>query len=100
MKFSQNLDWFWHCVEAVVIALVVTAFLWVPFRESAITCAVFGLGFGAGHFHGREKRDCEVKFNIPSPHLVSYWFGKWNRDQLTDFLAPLTVCLLLLWVIL
>lgn len=93
MTFSQKLDWFWHIVEAVCMAAIVGGIFYALFDTSFEMSAIFGLGFGAGHFHGREKRDCEVKFKIPSPHLKSYWFGLWNKDQLTDFF-PVLFCML------
>lgn len=98
MKFSQKLDWFWHIVEALCMATVVGT-VWGAITSDAYLGAMVGLAFGIGHFHGREKRDCEVKFKIPSPHLKSYWFGKWNYDQLTDFFAPAVVCTVIMLII-
>jgi hypothetical protein len=96
MKFSQNIDWLWHIVEMLVMAAVFGC-LYYLIGGNITFAAITGLAFGIGHFHGREKRDCEVKFNIPSPHLRSYWFGIWNNDQLTDFFVPALVGLAIIW---
>ena len=95
MTFNQKLDWFWHIIEMLVMAGIVGG-MWYAYAGTLHQSALIGLSFGIGHFHGREKRDCEVKFKIPSPHLVSYWFGRWNHDQLTDFFAPAAVGVLLM----
>lgn len=99
MIFNQKYDWFWHIVEALCMALVFGAPWYFLLNDFAVAAAI-GLAFGTGHFHGREKRDCEVKFKIPSPHLVSYDFRRWNYDQLTDFFPVAAVCITLMLVLL
>ena len=82
--FGQKQDWLWHIVVMLVMSAIV-ATLFYPVIQVTTLCAIFGIGWGIGHYHGRERRDCEVKLKMPPPHMKSFWFGYWNYDQLTDF---------------
>lgn len=99
MKFDQRFDWFWHILLMLVMTAVVGG-LWLAYSHDLTQALLFGVGFGVGHYHGREKRDCENKFKIPSPHLVSFDFRRWSSDQLSDFFAPAVagVLILIAWV--
>jgi hypothetical protein len=97
MEWLIKRDWLGHIIEMFAISLVVTA-LSYPILGLQWSF-VAGLFWGMGHFHGREKRDCEVKLRMPPPHLKAYWFGYWNRDQLSDFAAPLISGIVALYII-
>ncbi|KQZ41862.1 MULTISPECIES: hypothetical protein [unclassified Ensifer] len=92
----ENFDWLGHIVEALCIAAVVAVpgMLFYSRRDAVI----IALAFGAGHFHGREKRDYEISVHMPPPHLEAYNFWLWNWDQATDFwpVALVVFALLLL----
>lgn len=93
----ENLDWLGHVVEALCIAAVLAALGLTFFKRR--DAVIMGLAFGAGHFHGREKRDFEISVHMPPPHLDGYKFWLWNWDQTTDFwpVAIVVFVLLLLY---
>lgn len=99
---QERFDWLGHIVEYICIALVVAAITAgltallplvfgpaVPFTWGFY--ALLGSAFAAGHFHGREKRDCEVRLRMVPPHLKAYDFRLWSWDELTDFFPVLAV---------
>ena len=79
-------DWLGHIIEAAFIAAFLCLALW--WLSAPLEAAIVGAFM---HFHGREKRDCELWRDMKPPHLKAYWFGYWNRDQLTDFF-PVLIC--------
>lgn len=98
--FQKYFDWLGHIIEAVCIAGAVAGILWALTLAVMIVApmagiaaaglswpfyALLGGAFATGHFHGREKRDCEVRVKMRPPHLKAYWFGMWSWDELTDF---------------
>ncbi|QWY83589.1 hypothetical protein [Rhizobium phage RHph_X2_26] len=98
LAFVQRyLDWAGHIVEAVAIAAVVALVLagFVALLALCGLCAavpfswhfyaLLGAAFATGHFHGREKRDCEVRLKMHPPHLKAYLFWLWSLDEHTDF---------------
>jgi hypothetical protein len=93
----ENFDWLGHIVEALCIAAVVAVpgMLFYSCRDAII----IGLAFGAGHFHGREKRDYEMSVHMPPPHLEAYKFWLWNWDQTTDFWSVAIVVFALLLLV-
>lgn len=92
IKFLEVNDWLGHIVEAICIAAFVgmVSMLLLPSWQLAASC---GLYFAAGHFHGREKRDYEVKTSMPPPHLKGYYMWRWSKDNLTDFIPAAAVVL-------
>ena len=100
LAFLTKRDWLGHIVEAAVMASVVSgityASLWLMFGTSFyLTPWLVGGAFAVGHFHGREKRDCEVRLHMKPPHLDGYKFWLWNKDELTDFFPVLGLYALL-----
>ena len=96
INFLIKHDWLGHIVEAALMTAVVSVvFSWLGWSLAL----VFGLGWAVGHFHGREKRDCEVSLGMKPPHLKAYDFRKWSRDQLTDFFPVLALTIIALLAI-
>lgn len=98
LAFLTKNDWLGHVVEAAVMTGIVAALSAVPFILTGHAFNPWGLlliggAFATGHFHGREKRDCEVRLRMTPPHLDGYKFWLWNKDELTDFFPVLAVYL-------
>lgn len=98
ITFLQRHDWLGHVVEAIFMAVVV-AVLAALVVQAFVVAVVGGLFFAAGHFHGREKRDYEVKNAIPPPHLSGYLIWRWSWDQLTDFVPVALLMVMAAWLL-
>lgn len=96
LEFLTKRDWLGHIAEAVVMAGIV---FFIAYASSGfswhLTSLLVGGAWAAGHFHGREKRDCEVRTRMQPPHLHAYKFWLWNKDELTDFFPVLALFVLL-----
>lgn len=98
IEFLSKHDWLGHIVEALVMAVIVAVLFAIPLAATGhilnpLVLLLFGGAFATGHFHGREKRDCEVRLHMQPPHLNGYKFWLWNKDELTDFFPVLAVYL-------
>lgn len=98
IQFFKKYDWFGHILEALVMAVIVTAVNLLFFDwKAAVAIGCVGAG---QHFYGREKRDCEVRTKMLAPHLKAYWPGFWNKDELLDFLPVVGVMLTIIGIVL